>query len=127
MSETTSSREIVAGAYDALLAGDVKGFLGVLDPEIVVSEPACLPYGGTFTGIKQVVGMLGQAGPFLDSSRMVVEHVIADGDRAVALLRVPLRAGDAEALVAEHWLLRDGKAVELRVFWADPTIVAAIA
>ena len=124
MSDSDASRAIVAGAYNAMVAGDFKAFLGVLDPEIVVSEPACLPYGGTFTGIKEVLGMLGQAGPYLDSGKTQVDYVIADGDRAVALLRIPLRDGSGEATIAEHWLLRDGKAVELSVYWSDPSVVA---
>jgi ketosteroid isomerase-like protein len=123
----SSSRDIVAGAYDALAAGNVKGFIGVLDPAIEVHEPPCLPYGGSFSGIQEVLGMFGKAGPYLDSSQMVVEQLVADGDRVVAVLKMPLRDGSGAALMSEHWLLRDGKAVELRVFWEDPTILAMAA
>jgi ketosteroid isomerase-like protein len=125
MSESSTSRDIIGGAYEALVQGDVKGFLGVLDAEIEVSEPACLPYGGTFKGLKDVMGMLGRAGPYLDSGKLVVERLIADGDEVVAMLRIPLRDGSGEAEIAEHWRLRDGKAVELRVYWSDPSIVKA--
>jgi ketosteroid isomerase-like protein len=115
--------EIVKGAYDALASGDVKGFIGVLDPGITVREPECLPYGGTFIGMQEVLGMFGKAGPLLDSGKSVVESIFGDGDRVAAVLRIPLRDGSGEAVMAEHWTLRDGKAVELDVYWRDPTIV----
>jgi ketosteroid isomerase-like protein len=127
MSDSDASRKIVADAYEAVTQGNFKGFLGVFDERIVVSEPACLPYGGTFTGVKEVIGMLGKAGPYLDSGKLVVEYLAADGDRVAALLRIPLRDGSGEATIAEHWLLRDGKAVELSVFWSDPSVVPAAA
>ena len=125
MATASENKEIVAGAYAALAGGDVKGFLAILDPDIQVSEPACLPYGGTYSGTKEVLGMFAKAGPVVDGGRTVVEHLVADGDRVVALLTVPLRSGGGEASISEHWQLRDGKAVRLDVFWADPTIAMA--
>jgi ketosteroid isomerase-like protein len=127
MSDSAASRDIVKGAYDAILSGDFRGFLGVFDDGVVVSEPACLPYGGTFTGLDEVKAMLMKAGPVLDSGKMVVEEIVADGDHVVAMLRIPLRDGSADAVIAEYWVFRDGKAVELRVLWQDPTIVPAAA
>jgi uncharacterized protein len=123
MSDSAASQKLVADAYAAMLAGDYKGFFGVFDPEIVVSEPACLPYGGTFRGAKEVMAALGNAGPYLDSAKMVVEYVFAQDDRVAALLSIPLRDGSGTASIAEHWLLRDGKAVELNVYWSDPTLL----
>jgi ketosteroid isomerase-like protein len=123
MSDASTNVEIVKGAYDALASGDVKGFIGVLDPGITVREPECLPYGGTFIGMQEVLGMFGKAGPLLDSGKSVVESIFGDGDRVAAVLRIPLRDGSGEAVMAEHWTLRDGKAVELDVYWRDPTIV----
>jgi ketosteroid isomerase-like protein len=127
MATAAENRQIVEDAYRAMAEGNIKAFVAVLDPEIVVSEPERLPYGGTFTGVKEVLGMFGQAGPVLDAGRLVVEHSVADEDRVAVLLRIPLRSGAGDALIAEHWQMRDGKAVRLDVFWADPTIVAAAA
>jgi ketosteroid isomerase-like protein len=115
--------QIVKDAYDALAAGDIKGFIGVLDPNVTVREPDCLPYGGTVTGMQEVLGMFGKAGPILDSSKTVVEQLFGAGDHVAAVLRIPLRDGTGEAVMAEHWTMRDGKAVELDVYWRDPTIV----
>jgi ketosteroid isomerase-like protein len=125
MSDAATTKQIVGGAYEAIVKGDVGGFLSVFDPEITISEPACLPYGGEFHGFDEIKGMFMKAAPYLDSGRMVVEDIVAEEDRAVAILRIPTRDGSGEAVMAEYWRLRDGKAVELRVLWADPTIVTA--
>ena len=69
--------------------------------------------------------MFGKAGPLLDSGKTVVEQIFGDGDHVAAVLRIPLRDGSGEAVMAEHWTMRDGKAVELDVYWRDPTIVGA--
>lgn len=127
MPESSQNKQIIQDAYDAMARGDVKGFLGALDPQIEVREPDALPYGGAYRGIDELIGMFAKAGPVLDSSRMVVQALTADEDRVIALLRIPLRDGTGEALISEHWRLRDGKAVELQVFWFDLSLVAAAA
>jgi ketosteroid isomerase-like protein len=125
MQQAATNRELVAGAYAALAAGDVKAFLAVLDEAIVLREPACLPYGGVARGLPEVMAMFGRAAPYLDSAGLEVEEVIDQGDRVAAVIRVPLRDRDADARVLELWRLRDGRVVELEAFWSDPTIATA--
>jgi ketosteroid isomerase-like protein len=127
MATTTQNKQIISDAYEAMAAGDVKGFLGVLDETIEVREPDALPYGGTYRGIGELLGMFAKAGPVLDSSKMHVEQLVADDDTVVALLRIPLRSGTGEALLSEHWRLKDGKATHLQVFWFDTRLAAAAA
>jgi ketosteroid isomerase-like protein len=119
------NKQIIKAAYEAMAAGDVRGFLSALDAEIVVREPDTLPYGGTYTGIEELMKMFPKAAPVLDSSRLEIVELTAEADRVVALLRIPLRSGDGDALISEHWQLRDGKAVALQVLWFDTTLVPA--
>ena len=65
--------------------------------------------------------------PVLDSSKLVVEELGGDDDRVIALLRIPLRSGAGEALISEHWRMRDGKATHLQAFWFDTRPAAAAA
>jgi hypothetical protein len=90
-----------------------------------VHEPEALPHGGTYRGLDELKGMFAKAGPVLDASKLVVDELTADEDRVVALIRIPLRSGGGDAVISEHWRLRDGKAVSLQVFWLDPAIVVA--
>jgi ketosteroid isomerase-like protein len=125
LSDPAHNKQIIKDAYEAMAQGDVRGFLVVLDPEIEVREPDGLPHGGTYRGLDELKGMFAKAGPVLDASKLAIEELTADEDRVVALLRIPLRNGEGDALISEHWRLRDGKAVSLRVFWFDPAPAAA--
>ena len=88
-----------------------------LDEQIEVREPDGLPHGGSYTGLDELKRMFGKAAPLLDVAKLEVQELTADEDRAVALLLMPLRNGPGEALISEHWRLRDGKAVALQAFW----------
>jgi ketosteroid isomerase-like protein len=127
MTTTSENKQTIKAAYEAMASGDVRGFLGVLDEQIEVREPDGLPHGGVYRGIGELKGMLVKAAPVLDASRLVIDDLVAEEDRVVAVLRIPLRAGGGEALICEHWRLRDGKAVTLQVFWFDPSLVAVAA
>src|SRR5258708_698480 len=125
MADPSANKQIIKRAYEAMASGDVRGFLGVLDEQIEVREPSALPHGGTYRGLEELKGMLAKAAPVLDSSGLVIEELTADEDRVVAEIRVPLRSGSGDALISEHWRLRDGKAVALHVFWFDTGLVGA--
>ena len=120
----SENKRIIRDAYDAMAGGDVRGFLGVLDEQIEVREPDGLPHGGLYRGLGELKEMFVKAAPVLDVGGMVVDDLVAEEDRVVAVLRIPLRSGGGEALISEHWRLRDGKAVSLRVFWFDPSLVS---
>jgi ketosteroid isomerase-like protein len=124
MATATENKQIVSDAYDALARGDVRGFVGVLAPEIEVREPGALPYGGTYRGLDELMRMFAKAGALLDSGGTVVDALTADEDRVVAVIRMPLRSGAGEALITEHWTLADGKATHIHVFWFDTTIAS---
>jgi ketosteroid isomerase-like protein len=124
MATPAENKQLIRDAYDAMIAGDVKGFLGILHESIEVREPDALPYGGTYRGIGELMGMFAKAGPVLDTPKMVVEDLTADDDRVVATLRVPLRSGAGEAHMSEHWRIADGKATHLQVFWFDPSLAS---
>jgi ketosteroid isomerase-like protein len=124
MATATENKQIVSDAYGALASGDVRGFIGVLHEDIEVREPDTLPYGGTYRGLPELMGMFGKAGAVLDSGGTVVDALTADEDRVVAVIRMPLRSGAGEALITEHWTLADGKATHIHVFWFDTTIAS---
>jgi ketosteroid isomerase-like protein len=122
MASSDATREIITSAYAALAAGDARGFLAFLDDDIVVTEPPGLPYGGVYRGISELKGMFAAAGAVLDMTGLVVGALVVDGDRAVASLRIPIRGTDRVAMISEHWRLREGRAVELTLYWFDPDI-----
>ncbi|MFJ5219714.1 nuclear transport factor 2 family protein [Streptomyces sp. NPDC088354] len=54
--------DVVRALYDALAKGDVPGVLALLAPEVIVDEPAQLPYGGVHQGreafVRSVLGAM---------------------------------------------------------------------
>ncbi|MFE3167544.1 nuclear transport factor 2 family protein [Streptomyces sp. NPDC059224] len=59
---TETATDVVGGLYEALGRGDVAGVLARLAPEVVVDEPAPLPYGGVHQGrevfVRSVLGAM---------------------------------------------------------------------
>ena len=51
MSDSSTNKEIVRRAYEALTSGNVRGFLEVLDENVEVREPDGLPHGGSYIGL----------------------------------------------------------------------------
>lgn len=119
ITHTETNRDAVAAMYDAANRGDMDGFLGALSPDVVVFEPAFLPYGGTYRGIDGMQTLLGRVGSIYDIGGMVVEHLVADGDRVIGLIRMPIIGTASSAVIAEMSMLRDGKIAEMHIFLHD--------
>ena len=117
---TADTRRVVTSMYEAALGGDMAGFFACIDPEVVTHEPPFLPYGGSYSGIGALIELLGeQVSRHLDIARPKIDRIVADGDRAFTVIRLRCQATEEETLLAEEAVVRDGKVVELRVFYFD--------
>ena len=117
---TAETRRVVTEMYGAALRGDLAGFFTHIDPEVVTHEPPFLPYGGSYSGIGALMELLGQqVSQHLDIARPKIDRIVADGDRAFTVIRLRCQATGEETLLAEEAVVRDGKVVELRVFYFD--------
>jgi ketosteroid isomerase-like protein len=115
--------------YDVVLRGDLDSASGLLDENVVVHEPAGLPYGGEFQGIA--------------GWRKVTEHEISlmetelltpllfrDVDGETVLLTVKVRftsrttGRSAETDAVELLKVRDGRLTVIDVYYRDPGAVA---
>jgi ketosteroid isomerase-like protein len=124
------NRDIVQSIYDAAQTGDVSAIERVLADDVVLFEAAHHPAvlseeretpgvwrgrGDVVDGITKVFGALRLAGVDL-------ECVVADGDRAVGLLRVLGTDHEGQPYsmpTAEVFTLRGGKVTEIRAFYFD--------
>ena len=116
---TTANRRLILDMYAAAKAGDVDGFFSALAPEVVIREPAFLPYGGTYRGIDEFRALFGDVAKYLDMSTLKVDRVVVDWDHAVGLIRLSTTSGAGEVRLAEFSILRDGKVAEMEIFVHD--------
>ena len=116
---TAASRQLVQGMYEAALAGNYEGFLSVMDEKLVVYEPSFLPYGGVTHGRDGFMQLFAVVGQYISLADLKLESVVADGQVVVAFLSAKTVADGSDISIAERSLVRDGRIVEMRIFYHE--------
>jgi uncharacterized protein len=119
----TSSRDLMTRMYDAAARADYDDVFACLSEDLVVNEPPFLPYGDTYRGHNGFRDLIGKVTQVLDVSKMRVIRMVAEGDRAIGIIEMPdiTPGGKGEKiLLAEESLIRDGKVVEINVYFHQP-------
>jgi ketosteroid isomerase-like protein len=104
-------------AAQAAQAGDLPKFTGFLHPNVTLREPPYLPFGGTYHGPDEFIGVLAEASAYLDVTGFEVISIVAGEDRVVLLMSFPLRRSGERVEITEHWTVTDGLVTEVQVFW----------
>jgi ketosteroid isomerase-like protein len=120
--QTQATREVVQTAYDGMCGGDIPKFLGQLADDCVLTEPPGHPAGGVYEGRDAIEAAFPALAGALGLRGVVVHHLLVDGDRAVGLLDMLCTGKDGTEYtmpLAESWLVRDGKAVEIKPYAFD--------
>ena len=122
------TRAAVEGFYSGMLTADLAAVGAVLHPNVVISEPDSLPYGGEHVGAGAVVKLLGLlcAGIALDDVRR--GDVLVRGERAAAFLEVPFTLADGSSQlvpVVETFLVEDGLITQVRPYYFDTAALLA--
>ena len=119
-SKTDITRQLVRTMYESSLAGDTERFMGCLDQNnLVVLEPSFLPYGGRIEGIAGFQALFAKVAQYIDLTSIKLDSVVADGDVGVAFIRAQSVNHDSEIQIAERSVVRDGKIVEMRVYFHE--------
>jgi len=116
---TEQNRQLIRALYDAAIAGDAEGVFGLLADDVVVREPGFLPYGGTYRGKDEFADLFGKFAKTYDMARIKVDHIVADGERVVGILRIPDLVTGKDVVLAEQSVIRDGKVAEVTIFFHD--------
>jgi hypothetical protein len=116
---TETNRAIVEKLYAAAASGDLAAIAGFVAEDVVVIEPDFLPYGGTYRGLAEFAALMPSIGQCLDLTSVRVNYTIADGDRVAACLGIKdVNTGEYTDFI-EQSTLRDGKIVEMKLFYHD--------
>jgi uncharacterized protein len=123
------TRSVIEQFYDHSLRADLEGLAKVLHSDVVVHEPASLPYGGAHVGRDEVLQLMAQLHSLIDLDAVVVGDVLVNSERAAAFLELPFDVGDSatnqKVSVVETFVIRDGLIVEITPYYYDTAALAA--
>jgi ketosteroid isomerase-like protein len=116
--------KVVSDIYDGFIVHkSLDNLFGSLHPDVVITEAASLPFGGTYRGIAGVQDLFGQMFATWDDLAIAVEQLFDGGEQVVAILHLTARAKatgtPVDMQLAELWTLREGKVVALKPFYWD--------
>jgi ketosteroid isomerase-like protein len=86
---------------------------------MVVYEPASLPFGGTYRGIKAFEQFYPKVREFYDFTHFELQNVYADGDKVFAISKATIAHTSDSLLLCEELTFADGKIVEVRLYFYD--------
>ena len=120
--ERENARELVLRFYQGGARGEITSFRHSLANDFVLHVPPQLPWGGTFNK-QQYVDLLPRVASILDFKRLKFLALVAEEKHVVALIDIGVAGTDRSVIISEHWDVYDGKAVQLRVAYFDPSIL----
>jgi hypothetical protein len=93
---------------------------GRFDPELMMFEPASLPFGGAHHGLKAFKQFYPEVRDFYDFESFELLGVYGDGDVVFATFKVGVRdAPETVMFVAEQFTFSETKLIEVRVHICD--------
>jgi ketosteroid isomerase-like protein/uncharacterized protein YndB with AHSA1/START domain len=118
----TDHAALIVRYYDACSAGDLDALLGTLHPEMVHYFLAPNPGSRPVAGAEHLARYWRKVAPAIQA-RWVVDHLVADGDRAViewTMFWVPRDSAGGERIAtrgSEWFEVRDGLIAEIRSYY----------
>lgn len=94
----------------------LEDYPGNVDPNLVVYEPASLPFGGTYKGIAEFTQFYDKVRTFYDFTTWRLVDVVAEGDIVFSTSQVRVAGRDTTMHIAERFRFRGTTLVEVRVF-----------
>ncbi|MEU2375471.1 nuclear transport factor 2 family protein [Streptomyces misionensis] len=124
-----SPAQVVRGLYDALGKGDVPGVLAKLAPDVIIDEPAQLPYGGVHQGrevfVQSILGaMMGYADVAITDAE-VFEGPAGVIGRLTGTLTAHTTGEEFPLTMVEIHQVEDGAVRKIDVYTKNPHELAA--
>jgi SnoaL-like domain len=123
--EAAKNIQMLENMYTCLNSGNLAGFLDGLSDDVQSHQSPLLPYGGVYKGKQGIEKMLKEKIlPLLDPSKTkMIAPMMAADNRVISSWTVQAyRTGEMLRLL-EHATIENGKVVELRVFYFDPSLM----
>jgi ketosteroid isomerase-like protein len=114
---TEQNRAIVEAMFKAANNGDIDGVFSLLSDDVTIIEPQFMPFGKTYHGKDEFLGLAQVLPNYLEISSITVHYTIADGDRVAACVGIKDVATGELTQFIEQFTIKAGKIVENRVFY----------
>jgi ketosteroid isomerase-like protein len=107
----------------AVTAQDAARIHSLIDPAFAIHYDSSLPFGGTYRGVDGFFTVLGSLAASMTDLKTEQQNYMEDanGEQYTLIINLTARArqsGDAiDTQVSEVWTVRDGKAVEARIWY----------
>lgn len=125
-STPTANEKFVINAVRAMMKGDADTFFDAFSEDVVVIEPASLPYGGAYQGRDNFRALFGELYRLWDDWNVTVEDSTSNGDLVYLMVRFEATARATGTRVAfpivEIWQVTDGQAVFLQPIYGDTAL-----
>jgi ketosteroid isomerase-like protein len=123
--------ELARRGYEAFTTGDPEGVLGFLDPNIDVHDFAEMPDAAVYHGPEGFLAIVANTLQEFDDFRLeATEFMAPDDEHVLVMVRQVARGKESGAEVEAHvvhlWRIRDGRAVELRLFGSQEEALQAL-
>lgn len=116
---TSPSKQKVLEMYTAAGGGDFAGAMACMADDITVTEPSYLPYGGIYRGKQEFQALLGRINEYADLATITLLYVVAEDDKVFVALQMKDRKTGGLLQLVEQSIVRDGKIVEMKIFYLD--------
>ena len=111
--------ELVRRAYTGLAQHDLPVLAELADPEFEMDLTERVLNPATYRGPEGLLRFLGEIEDLWASMEIDVERMLERGDEVLAVLLVKLEGRgsgvELESRIAQHWTMRDGKLLRMRL------------
>ena len=123
--------ELARRGYEAFTARDPEGVLGFLAPDIEAHDFPEMPDSAVYHGPEGFLALVANTLQEFDDFRLEAKELMAPDDQHVLVLVRQVARGkesgaEVEAHVVHPWRIRDGRAVELRLYGTQEEALAAL-
>jgi len=128
--QAIANRQTLIDVFEQLQRGEEQGFWDLFDPDAAFHEASCLPYGGTYQGLKAIKqGYLAMCATF-SAMKSEFHEVLTAGDYCILYqsieFTVAANGNKGGFPVAEMFRFRNGKIVEWRANYFDACLMAKL-
>jgi ketosteroid isomerase-like protein len=113
-----SNKAVIRAFFEAGSRGDLDRVQELMADDIVIHQPAYLPYGGSY-GKSQFPQLAATMSRYIEMRRARVVNLVAEGDYVFVVLSVPDARTGQECTQGVQIRLRDGRLAENHVFFHD--------